>query len=235
MNLIRSILFTFVFYAVTFMAVVIALLSVLWGPRGVRGIARWWSNWHRWCAATFLGIRTRVEGTLPKGPVLIVSKHQSMFETMEMVRLFDAPGIIMKQELSKIPIWGRLAGIYGLIAIDRAGGAIALRRMVRDARAAIDEGRPVVIFPEGTRVLPGEQPPLQPGFAGLYRALDLPVVPLALDSGRVWPRRGFVRRPGVVTFRFGEIIPAGLPRRDAEARVHAAINALEGPPSASPA
>ena len=235
MNLIRSILFTFVFYAVTFMAVVIALLSVLWGPRGVRGIARWWSNWHRWCAATFLGIRTRVEGTLPKGPVLIVSKHQSMFETMEMVRLFDAPGIIMKQELSKIPIWGRLAGIYGLIAIDRAGGAIALRRMVRDARAAIDEGRPVVIFPEGTRVLPGEQPPLQPGFAGLYRALDLPVVPLALDSGRVWPRRGFVRRPGVVTFRFGEIIPAGLPRRVAEARVHAAINALEGPPSAPPA
>jgi 1-acyl-sn-glycerol-3-phosphate acyltransferase len=87
----------------------------------------------------------------------------------------------------------------------------------------------VVIFPEGTRVPPGEQPALQPGFAGLYRALNTPVVPLALDSGKVWPRKSFVRRPGIVTFRFGDIIPAGLPRREAEARVHAAINALERP------
>jgi 1-acyl-sn-glycerol-3-phosphate acyltransferase len=229
MNLVRSILFTLVFYTVTLLAVAIAMLSVLWGPRGVRGIARWWSNWHRWCAATFLGIRTRVEGPLPSGPVLIASKHQSMFETMEMVRLLDAPGIIMKQELSRIPVWGRLAGHYGLIAIDRAGGATALRRMVRDAQRTASEGRPVVIFPEGTRVPPGEQPALQPGFAGLYRALNTPVVPLALDSGKVWPRKSFVRRPGIVTFRFGDVIPAGLPRREAEARVHAAINALERP------
>jgi 1-acyl-sn-glycerol-3-phosphate acyltransferase len=232
MNRLRSLLFTLVFYTVTLLAVAIAMLSVLWGPKGVRGMARWWANWHRWCAATFLGIRTRIEGELPGGPVLIASKHQSMFETMEMVRLLDAPGIIMKQELAKIPVWGRLAGHYGLIAIDRAGGATALRGMVRDARQAVAEGRPVVIFPEGTRVSPGDQPPLQPGFAGLYRALDLPVVPLALDSGKVWPRRSFVKRPGIVTFRFGETIPAGLPRRDAEARVHAAINALETNPAA---
>ena len=227
MNLVRALAFNLVFYTVTLLAVVIAVLSVLWGPPGVRGMARWWSNWHRWCAATFLGIRTRVEGELPRGPALIAAKHQSMFETMELVRLLDAPGIIMKQELSRIPIWGRLASHYGLIAIDRAGGATALRRMVRDAQQAIAEGRPVVIFPEGTRVAPGEQPPLQPGFAGLYRALNLEVVPLALDSGRVWPRRSFLKRPGVVTFRFGAAIPAGLPRREAEARVHAAINALE--------
>jgi 1-acyl-sn-glycerol-3-phosphate acyltransferase len=231
MNRVRSILFALVFYTVTLLSVGIALLSMLWGPRGVRRIARWWANWHRWCAATFLGIRTRIEGTLPSGPVLIVAKHQSMFETMEMVRLFDAPGIIMKQELSKIPVWGRLAAIYGLIAIDRAGGAIALRNMVRDARTTIADGRPVIIFPEGTRVAPGDQPPLQPGFAGLYRALNLDVVPLALDSGKVWPRSGLVKRPGLVTFRFGETIPAGLPRREAEARVHAAINALETDPA----
>jgi 1-acyl-sn-glycerol-3-phosphate acyltransferase len=136
----------------------------------------------------------------------------------------------MKQELAKIPIWGRLAHHYGLIAIDRAGGAVALRGMVRDAKRTASEGRPVIIFPEGTRVSPGEQPELQPGFAGLYRALNLPVVPLALDSGKVWPRKSFVRRPGTVTFRFGETIPAGLPRREAEARVHAEINALERAP-----
>ena len=116
---------------------------------------------------------------------------------------------------------------YGAIPVDRAGGAAALRRMMRAAEAAIAEGRPIVIFPEGTRVPPGERPPLQPGFAGLYRALRLPVVPVALDSGRLWPRRRFVKRPGIVTMRFGEPIPPGLPRAEIEAAVHAAINALE--------
>jgi 1-acyl-sn-glycerol-3-phosphate acyltransferase len=88
-------------------------------------------------------------------------------------------------------------------------------------------GRPILIFPEGTRVLPGEQPPLRAGFAGLYRSLNLPVVPVALDSAKVSPRRSFIKRPGTVTFRFGDPIPPGLPRAEAEARVHAAINALE--------
>jgi 1-acyl-sn-glycerol-3-phosphate acyltransferase len=231
MNLFRSLLFTLVFYTVTLLAVGFALLSILWGPRGVRGIARWWSNWHHWCTRNILRIHTRVEGTLPKGAVLIAGKHQSMYETMELVRLLDAPGIIMKQELAKIPVWGRLARHYGLIAIDRAGGATALRSMVRDGKQAVAEGRPVVIFPEGTRVSPGDSPPLQPGFAGLYRALNLPVVPLALDSGRVWPRKAFVKRPGTVTFRFGETIPTGLKRDEAEARVHAAINSLETDPA----
>jgi 1-acyl-sn-glycerol-3-phosphate acyltransferase len=99
--------------------------------------------------------------------------------------------------------------------------------MVRNAQAEVAQGRSLVIFPEGTRVRPGEQPPLQPGFAGLYRALRLPVVPVALDTGRFWRRRGFAKQPGVATFRFGAPIPAGLPRDEIEARVHAAINVLE--------
>ena len=98
---------------------------------------------------------------------------------------------------------------------------------MRAAEAAIAEGRPIIIFPEGTRVPPGETPPLQPGFAGLYRALKLPVVPVAVDSGRLAPRNSFVKRPGIVTFRFGAAIPPGLKRDEIEARVHAAINALE--------
>jgi 1-acyl-sn-glycerol-3-phosphate acyltransferase len=99
--------------------------------------------------------------------------------------------------------------------------------MLTAARTAIAKGRPILIFPEGTRVLPGEEPPLQPGFTGLYKALGLPVVPIALNSALVWPRRGFVKRPGTVSMRVGETIPAGLPRSEVEARVHAAINALE--------
>jgi 1-acyl-sn-glycerol-3-phosphate acyltransferase len=150
-----------------------------------------------------------------------------MYETLEVVVVLNKPRVVMKRELADIPLFGKVTRLYGLIVVDRKGGAAALRQMLREAAEAKAEGRSVIIFAEGTRVAPGEKPPLQPGFAGLYRALNLPVVPLALDSGRLWPRRRFVKQPGIVTFRFGEPIPPGLPRQEIEARVHAAINALE--------
>ena len=134
--------------------------------------------------------------------------------------------------MTDIPLWGWVVRRYGVIPVDRTGGAAALRRMMRAAEAAIAEGRPIVIFPEGTRVPPGERPPLQPGFAGLYRALKLAVVPVAVDSGRLWPpRNASSSAPGIVTFRFRRgPIPAG-PRSasEIEGQVHAAINALECP------
>lgn len=227
MALLRSILFAIVFYPVSVVAVLLAVPGgLIAGRRGVRAMANWWARYHRWCTRHLLGIRTRIEGAFPSGPALVAAKHQSMYETLELVVILDNPGIVMKRELAEIPVWGRLAEEYGLIPVDRKGGASALRRMLRAAEKAIGEGRPIVIFPEGTRVAPGEHPPLQPGFAGLYRALGLPVVPVALDSGRVWPRGRFVKRPGVVTMRVGTPIPPGLPRKEAEAAVHAAINAL---------
>jgi 1-acyl-sn-glycerol-3-phosphate acyltransferase len=97
--------------------------------------------------------------------------------------------------------------------------------MMVEAKRAVAGGRPVIIFPEGTRVPVGQAPPLQSGFAGLYRVLGLPVVPVALDSGRLWPR-GFVKHAGTIHVRVGEIIPPGLKRDDIEARVHRAINVL---------
>jgi 1-acyl-sn-glycerol-3-phosphate acyltransferase len=113
-----------------------------------------------------------------------------------------------------------------VIPVARETGATALRRMLKAGRAAIAEARPVIIFPEGTRVQHGEMAPLRPGVAGLYKALDLPVVPVALDSGRLWQRRSFVKYAGIVTFRVGETIPTGLTREEVEARIHAGINAL---------
>ncbi|HYG48061.1 MAG TPA: lysophospholipid acyltransferase family protein [Allosphingosinicella sp.] len=230
MNLVRSLLYASVFYpgSVLYVLAGIAVLPLGKGP--VRAVADAWTGFNRFCARFLLGIRTRIEGRVPNGAVIVAAKHQSMFETTEMQLILDTPATVMKSELGRIPLWGRLTRAYGIIPVDRDGGAASLRRLLRAAGEAVAEGRPIVIFPEGTRVAPGERPPLEPGFAGLYRALDLPVVPVALDSGRIWPRRSFVKKPGTVTMRFGEPIPPGLPRKEAEARVHAAINALEVSP-----
>jgi len=227
MAFLRSALFAAVFWSWTVVAVLLSFPVSLLGTRPLRAWAHLWVRVHRACAAVLLGIGSRVEGAPPRGAVLVAAKHQSMYETFEIALMLNEPAIVLKRELADIPLWGWVVRRYGVIPVDRAGGAAALRRMMRAAAAAIAEGRPIVIFPEGTRVPPGERPPLQPGFAGLYRALALPVVPVAVDSGRLWPRRRFAKRPGIVTFRFAEPLPPGLPRRDIEAAVHDAINALE--------
>jgi 1-acyl-sn-glycerol-3-phosphate acyltransferase len=147
-----------------------------------------------------------------------------MYETIVLLDLLEHPIIVLKAELARLPMWGWLARCYGMIPVERHGSTGAMRAMLRSAQKARESGRSVVIFPEGTRVLPGEMPALRPGFAGLYKALGLPTVPLALDSGRLMPKGRFVRHSGTIHFRYGEPIPAGLPRAEAEARVHAAIN-----------
>jgi 1-acyl-sn-glycerol-3-phosphate acyltransferase len=225
--ILRSALFSLYFYIGSLGAVLVAFPLALLGGKAVQRQAVRWAAYHRWGMRMLLGVRSRVEGDIPAGPHLFASKHQSMYETLELLLLLDHPVVVLKRELADIPLWGSIARKYGVIAVDRAGSAQALRTMLKEARAALATGRPILIFPEGTRVSPGEQPPLRAGFAGLYKSLGLPVVPVALDSGHVSPRRSFVKRPGTVTFRFGEPIPPGLPRAEAETRVHAAINTLE--------
>jgi 1-acyl-sn-glycerol-3-phosphate acyltransferase len=227
MNLVRSILFALFFYPGTLGAVLLAFPAAVFGQKPLSAVTHGWARYHRWCAALLLGVRSRVEGQPRQGPTIVVAKHQSMFETIEMLLILDHPTVVMKRQLTDIPGWGWVARRYGVISVDREGGAAALRSMLKAARASIDAGRPIMIFPEGTRVLPGEKPPLQPGFAGLYKSLGVPVVPIALDSGRIWPRGRFVKRPGVVTMRVGAQIPPGLKRDIVEAEVHRAINALE--------
>lgn len=222
----RTVLFKLVFYGLSVPIVLSVPVSALFGQRALIGHALAWTRFHRWAARALLGIDTRIEGRSLDEPALYAAKHQAMFETLELALLLDAPAIVMKAELARIPIWGWAARRYGAIVIDRAGSASTMRQMMREARAAIDAGRSILIFPEGTRVRPGETPPLRAGFAGLYRTLGAPVVPVALDSGRFWPRSG-PARPGTITVRFGEAVPPGLPRAEAEARVHAGINALE--------
>ncbi|HEX6603608.1 MAG TPA: lysophospholipid acyltransferase family protein [Sphingomicrobium sp.] len=226
MALLRSLLFAAIFYPATVLWVLSGIVASPFGRRPTLAVVLSWVELFHWLAEHVLAIRSRVVGSIPPGPHLIAVKHQSMFETLEMVRLSNLPVIVMKKELADIPLFGFMTRRYGVIPVERSAGAKALRNLVAEGEAAIATGRPVIIFPEGTRVPPGAQPPLRPGFAGLYRAFGLPVVPVAVDSGRLWGR-GFVKRSGMVTFLIGETVPAGLKRAEVEQRVHAAINALD--------
>ena len=232
MQLARSLLFAVIFYPATALWVLAGIPASLLGRRATLAVVLSWVALFHWLARHVLGIRVRVEGAVPPGPHLIAVKHQSMFETLEMVRLTRFPIIVLKRELAGIPLFGWMTRRYGVIPVDRAAGAKALRNLVAEGKAAAATGRPILIFPEGTRVAVGDTPPLQSGFVALYRAVGLPVVPVAVDSGRVWGR-GLLKRSGTVTFRMGEPVPAGLGRDEIERRVHAAINALESAAQAS--
>lgn len=225
----RSLAFMLFFYPGSLLFVLAAMASNLVAPRSIPRVATAWSRFHRRCAYWVLGQKVRVEGRLENGPYLYIVKHESMFETIDLLCLLDRPAIAAKRELFDIPLWGGIARRYGLIPIERTAGASALRALRAAAKAATAEGRAVCLFPEGTRVPHGESPPLRAGFAGLYALLGLPVVPVAVDSGRVSPRGKFMKRAGTITYRVGEIVPPGLDRREAEAMVHAAINALNRP------
>jgi len=226
MTLIRSLLFAAIFYAATVGWVLAGIITSLFGRSPTLAVVLSWVDFHHWLTTNLLGIDSKVEGEIPSGPHLIAVKHQAMYETLEMVRITNLPVMVMKKELSDIPLFGFLTRRYGVIPVERTAGAKALRNMVTEGEKSVATGRPVIIFPEGTRVCVGQQPRIKPGFAALYRALGLPVVPIAVNSGRLWGR-GFVHQPGIVTFKVGETIPPGLKRDEVEARVHAAITALD--------
>lgn len=225
MQWLRSILYALIFYPATAVFVFAGIVMTLFGQRATRTLVRSWCSFSALLANALLGIRSEVRGSIPEGAVLIAVKHESMYETLEMVRIADTPVIVLKRELSRIPFFGWLTRRYGVIPVDRRAGSKALREMVAAGRSAIESGRAVLIYPEGTRVPHGTEPKLRSGFAGLYRALGLPVVPVAVDSGKLWTR-GLRKKPGVVHFCIGGTIPPGLDRDEIEARVHAAINVL---------
>lgn len=226
MAAIRTILFLLVFYIGSIPLVIAAFISSLLSRRWMRSIVSAWSSFQNICARLILGIEVHLDGAMPNRPVLYAIKHESMFETIDMPQLFYHPSVVAKIQLARIPFWGFAARRYGMIFVDRDGGAKALREMLTQSRKVIEQGRPIVIFPEGTRVPRGQRPPLQPGFAGLYKMLKLPVVPVAVDSGKCIPRDSWIYHRGVINYKVGEEIPAGLPRAEIEQRVHAAINAL---------
>jgi 1-acyl-sn-glycerol-3-phosphate acyltransferase len=218
MTWLRSALFNLFFFvfSASYAAVLLPLLVL--PRRCLLEPIRLWAKLVIGALRLICGVRVRVTGRehLPAGggPALIAAKHQSAFDTVVWLALLPDPAYVLKRELLDIPVWGWLARGTGMIAVDRLAGATAMRHLLRTGQAAAAEGRQMVIFPEGTRVPPGERRPYQPGVAALAAATGLPVVPVATDSGVFWGRRAFHKRPGTITVAVLPPLPAGL-RRDA--------------------
>jgi 1-acyl-sn-glycerol-3-phosphate acyltransferase len=232
----RALLFNLVFWIGT-LGFGIAGLPFLVTPRRVAmRFGRFWAQAVLFALKLIVGLDGEIRGreNIPPGPCLIAMKHQSMWDTLILPPLLGDPAVVIKRELQFVPFYGWYATRAGSLFVDRKGGAAALRRLVGAARRAIAMGRPVVIFPQGTRTAPGqpvERAPYQPGVAALYRELAVPLVPAAVNSGLFWGRRAFFKRPGGIVLQFLEPIPPGLPRRQVmetlEARIEDATAALE--------
>jgi 1-acyl-sn-glycerol-3-phosphate acyltransferase len=223
----RALAFAILFYGWT-MLLGIAVLPLLLGPRrALLAYSRFWAAGALAILRVTAGITHQVRGQhhLPDGPVILAVKHQSAWDTLAINLLVRDPAIVLKKELTRIPVFGWCLWRMRHIAVDREGGGAALKRMVRQARDRAAEGRPIVIYPEGTRTKPGTQRAYHPGVAALYSALDLPVVPVALNSGLFWPRRSLRMHPGTITVEYLPPIPPGLERRQFMRELEGSIEA----------
>ncbi len=236
MPLLRSTLFNVSFYLwsvfmiVTFApALLLPWQVTVWGQRqwarGVNALMR-----------TIAGIDVEIRGreNLPEGGCIVASKHQSAWDTLIWHDVLDDPAVVMKRELLLIPVYGWMCRKTRMIPVDRKAGTKALRQMAADADKAVKAGRPIVIFPQGTRTAPGvgaDEVRYHAGVTALYRSANIPVVPVALNSGMFWPRRRFLRRPGTIVLEFLEPISPGMPRKEFERilpeRIEGATRRLE--------
>lgn len=232
MTLLRSGLFNTLFVLWTLALCLLWLPALagprIWTPRGQTLWARGVMAMLKSIARIEIEIRGRER--LPAGAVVIASKHQSAWDTMIWHVIVDDPAIVMKKELLLIPLYGWYSKKAEMIPVDRKAGAKALRTMLRAADEAAAAARPIIIFPEGTRISPGERGPYQPGTLAFYRHLKLPVVPVALNSGLFWSKHTPLKRPGKIVLEFLEPIEPGLAKQpfndELESRIEAATARL---------
>jgi 1-acyl-sn-glycerol-3-phosphate acyltransferase len=214
MLVLRSLLFNAAFYLSLCLQLLYAVTTLVMPRMAIVRVAQFWGVSSVWLMRVIVGTRAEFRGVerIPPGGILVAAKHQSFWETFALLRFFDQPTYILKRELTWIPVFGWLLLKAGMIPVDRGAGGAAIAGMNRRAIRAVRMGRQILIFPEGTRRAPGAEPAYKTGVAHLYKTLEVPCLPVALNSGVFWPRRRFLRRPGTIVVEFLDPIPPGLER-----------------------
>jgi 1-acyl-sn-glycerol-3-phosphate acyltransferase len=221
----RSLVYNAAFYLSLIVLMILGLPAMLFGRRGVFFMARTWGEWSVFMLRYLCGLRVEYRGleNIPKGGYIIAAKHQSFLETFALLRHSPDFAIILKKQLTLIPLFGLYLIVSRQIAIDRARGHSALAQIVSKSGEVLRDGRQVYIYPEGTRRAPGAPPAYKFGVAAIYAGNDSPCLPVALNTGLFWGRRGFSRRPGVAIIEYLPPIPPGLPRDDFAAQLQQTI------------
>jgi 1-acyl-sn-glycerol-3-phosphate acyltransferase len=229
---VRALIFNIAFFAWTAIAGTVGLPFLVAPRAAAMRFGRFWAQGVLVLLRAIVGLDHEIRGLdrIPPGGCIVAMKHQSTWDTLILPIVLGDPACVVKRELLLVPFYGWYAARAGSVSVDRKAGASALRRLVAAARPVAAEGRPILIFPEGTRVAPGAHVPYLPGVAALYQALALPLVPAAVNSGYFWGRRSFVKRPGRIVLEFLEPIPPGRPGRqlvaELEQRIETATAAL---------
>ena len=216
---VRSIFFIFQMYL---MMVVFALAYAPWAlfsARGARQACRRYAQWVTWTLKVICGIRTEVRGTPPTGNVIVGAKHHSFYDIMVIYNALPNARFIMKRELIYAPFLGLYALRMGTIPVARGKRGEAMLKLKQDVEAGRDEGGQLVIYPQGTRVVPGQKASYKKGIAVIYEQLEQPIVPVATNIGLFWPKRSPYRKPGLAVVEFMEPIPPGLNIAEVMARV----------------
>lgn len=224
---IRSAIYNVVFYLLVALMVILWLPMLILGPREASLFGfRLMTRLQLWGLEKICGTKFEIRGreNLPKNrPVIIASKHQSLWDIIIYFAILDNPVLISKKEINWIPVFGFYSKKINTITVDRSAGASALKAMTRDVGEALEKKRTVVIFPEGTRKAPGAEPDYKPGIASLYTRSDHACVPVALNSGVFWPRRKIQRYPGTIVLEFLPAIEPGMKRKPFMAELQSRI------------
>ncbi|MFT9364922.1 MAG: lysophospholipid acyltransferase family protein [Gluconobacter sp.] len=216
MSILRGVLFNlYLFWITLFMGLGTIPIRLMKNQDLALSYAKLWARAVLFGFTRISSVRIKITGqeNLPPGPLLIASQHQSFFDGFIWMTLVERPDYIIKTELTRIPVVGPMLRLTGMISVDRKAGSKALRTMMQDAKSAHDAGRQIIIFPEGTRTLPGERHPIQPGIVALARQANVPVVPVATDSGLFWDRNPWLKRPGTLHIVIGQPLAAQQERK----------------------
>jgi 1-acyl-sn-glycerol-3-phosphate acyltransferase len=208
----RSIVYNLVFYLVLVVYLIAALPTLLLPYRAIIAVAKHWGRVNVWLLRAICGTGVEFRGLekIPPGALLVAGKHQSTWETFAIISLFADPAFIIKRELMWLPLFGWFTWKGRMISVNRGARSQALPALVRDARAALAQGRQIIIFPEGTRRPAGAEPTYKYGVVLLYAETGVPCLPVALNSGLFWPRRSFLRYPGTIVVEILDPIAPGL-------------------------